>query len=104
MVIGELGKIKDTYSITVRIIDVSSGKVDFSDGEDYKGSTEGLLPVFDRLAQKLTGTYKAPKNYLYIIGGIALAGGGAAAVLLLSGGGGSKTQTVGTPPGNPQTP
>jgi hypothetical protein len=105
MVIGEIGKIKETYSITVRIIDVSTGKLDYSESEDFKGSTEGLLPVFDRLAQKLTGTYKAPKNWLYIIGGVALAGGGAIAVLALGGKKGTaSTASVGNPPVQPNVP
>jgi len=104
MVIGEIGKISETYSITVRIIDVSSGKLDYSESEDFKGATEGLLPVFDRLAQKLTGTYKAPKNWLYIIGGVALAGGGAAVVLALGGKKGASTASVGNPPTQPNIP
>ena len=81
MVVGEVGKIGETYSLTVRIIDVSTGKVDISENQTYKGAPEGLIEVFGILAQKVTGTYKKKSNTLYYIGGAAILGG-AAAVLL----------------------
>lgn len=81
MVIGEIGKIGKTYSVTTRIIDVSSGKVDFAESESYKGEAEGLFDVFDRLALKLTGKYKASRTWWYV-GSIAAAGA-ASAVLFL---------------------
>lgn len=82
MIIGEIGKIGGTYSVTTRIIDVSSGKVEFAESEKYQGNAEGLFEVFDRLAQKLTGTYRSPKTWWYV-GGIAVAG--AASAILLKG-------------------
>lgn len=82
MVVGEVGKIGQTYSLTVRIIDVSSGKVEISENQSYKGAVEGLLEVFDVLAQKITGTYKKKSYALYYVGGALVAGGAAAAVLL----------------------
>jgi curli biogenesis system outer membrane secretion channel CsgG len=85
MVVGEIGKIGPTYSLTVRIIDVSTGKVDVAENQTYKGAVEGLLDVFDVLAQKITGTYKTSHTLLYVIGGVAVLGGGAAVIL-----GGSK--------------
>jgi len=94
IIFGAIGKIGDTYSVTVRIIDVSTGKIDFADGEDYKGDTEGLLGVFDRLAQKLTGTYSAPKTWWYL-GGVAVLGG--AAAVLLGGKAGAGAKAIGNP-------
>jgi len=96
IILGAIGKIGDTYSVTVRIIDVSTGKIDLAESEDYKGDTQGLLGVFDRLAQKLTGTYRAPKTWWYV-GGAAVIGG--AAVLLLGGKSGGAS-----PIGNPSFP
>ena len=81
MVVGEIGKIGETYSVTARIIEVSTGKVELSENLQHKGSAESLLPVFDVLAQKLTGTYKAPRTWLYV-GGAVVVGGGAALLLL----------------------
>lgn len=86
MVIGEIGRIGDTYAITARIIDVTTGKVDHSENQQYKGKAEGLITVFDVLAQKLTGTYKRKSfsTVWAILGGAAVAGGGAAAYLILN--------------------
>jgi curli biogenesis system outer membrane secretion channel CsgG len=100
MVVGEIGKIWQTYSLTVRIIDVSTGKVDVAENQTYKGAVEGLLEVFVVLAQKITGTYKKSSNTMYYIGGVVVLGG-AAAVLL----GGKKAGAAGSifpnPPGPP---
>ncbi len=102
MIIGEIGKIGGTYSITTRVIDVSSGKVDVAESEKHQGSAEGLFDVFDRLAQKLTGSYKTPKTWWYI-GGVAVAGAASAAILLT----GKKSKSSGVfgifddPPGPP---
>ena len=80
MVVGEIGKIGETFSVTVRILDVTTGKVDIAETENYKGSADGLLDVFYRLAQKLTGTYQSPKTWYYVGGAVVIGG---AAILLL---------------------
>jgi curli biogenesis system outer membrane secretion channel CsgG len=98
MVVGEIGKIGQTYSVTVRIIDVSTSKVDVSENQTYKGAVEGLLEVFDVLAQKITGTYKKSNHTFLYIGGVAVLGG-AAAVLL--GGKKSSGSIFPNPPGPP---
>jgi len=105
MVIGEIGKIGSTYSVTTRVIDVSSGKVDFAESEQYKGDAEGLFDVFDRLALKLTGKYSSSKTWWYV--GSAIAAGGASAILFLgkkkSGGSGGTGAVFDLPP-NPPNP
>ena len=104
MITGDLGKVGNTYTVTVRILDVSTGEVERTASAEYKGETEGLIQTFDELAQKLTGIYKSNNRLYYILGGVALAGGSALGAILLSGGGGSKPTTVGKPPGSPQVP
>jgi TolB-like protein len=85
MVVGDIGKIGETYSVTIKLIDVTTGKVDATVNEEYAGKPEGLLKVFDVMAQKISGTYKTSHTLLYLIGGVAVLGGGAAVLL-----GGSK--------------
>ncbi len=103
MITGDLGKVGETYTVTVRILDVSTGKVEGTASEEYSGATEGLIKTFDLLAQKLTGIYQPKsKTWLWVTAAI-LAGGGASA-LLLSGKSTGKSSTVGNPPGEPQVP
>lgn len=82
IITGDVGKVGETYTVTVRVVDVTSGRVETTESDEYRGSPDGLLARFDLLAQKITGTYKVSRTKWYILGG-ALAAGGAAAVFLL---------------------
>jgi hypothetical protein len=106
MITGDIGKIGSTYTVTVRIINVSTSKIEDTQSSEYRGDTDGLIKTFDLLAQKLTGVYRTKTTLWYIMGGTALAGGAAAAVLLLGGGGskGAASATVGNPPATPLVP
>ncbi|KAB2879104.1 DUF2380 domain-containing protein [bacterium] len=104
MITGDIGKIGSTYTVTVRIIDVSTGKIEDTQSSEYRGDTDGLIKTFDLLAQKLTGVYRSKATLWYIMGGTALAGGAAAAVLLLSGSKSGTSATIGNPPGAPLIP
>lgn len=53
MVAGNIGKIGDLFNVTVRLIDVSSGKIVSNVAERYDGDIEGLLDVMGRIAGKL---------------------------------------------------
>ncbi|MCB0834707.1 MAG: DUF2380 domain-containing protein [Bacteroidetes bacterium] len=103
MITGDLGKVGDTYTVTVRIIDVSTGKVERTASQEYKGETEGLIKAFDVLAQKLTGIYKANTTLWYTLGGVGVAAGSALVAIFLSKSGGKST-SVGKPPADPQIP
>lgn len=103
MITGDLGKVGNTYTVTVRIIDVTTGEVDRTASEEYKGETEGLIKTFDILAQKLTGIYAKNNTLWYVIGGAVLAGGGALLAAILTDKGG-KDPTIGNPPGLPENP
>jgi TolB-like protein len=105
MVIGDIGKIGQSYSITLRMVDVSTSKIEKSFNERYKGQAEGLLDIYKELAQKLAGTYKEGTSILWYLGGAALVGGGAAAYFLLSDKDEEKPgNVIGTPPAEPQVP
>lgn len=100
MLTGDIGKVGSTYSITVRIINVTTSRVEAVQEDEYKGDPDGLLTRFDILAQKITGTYKKSNTKWYILGGVLAAGGAAAAVLL---GGGKSGGASGFPsPPKPQ--
>lgn len=81
IVSGDIGKIGSTYSVTIKIIDVTSGRIEKTLNEEYSGKPDGLLSLLDAMAQKVTGTYKAGKTWMYIAGG--LTGGGILAWILL---------------------
>lgn len=88
VVVGTIGKVGRTYTVDVRLIDVTSGKVVNSSQQDYDGPTEGLVQVMRNVARTFAGLaplkikITSGKKW-YILGGAVLAGGGAAAVLLM---------------------
>jgi curli biogenesis system outer membrane secretion channel CsgG len=59
MVVGNVGKIGKTYTVNVRLVDVSTGKIIREITELHKGDKDILgSHVMPRVAQKLSGTYK----------------------------------------------
>ncbi len=108
MVGGSIGKIGQTYTLDLRIIDVETGRILRTVSEDYRGSADGLLGVLSIAAQKIAGKEaprpKAPRRatvekesgssmWWWIGGGVLVAAGAAAAVLL---GGGSDSSPAGS--------
>ncbi len=53
IIMGNIGKIGGTYSITIRLIDVSTGQSENSVDYEHKGVSDELLDVFKRLAGEL---------------------------------------------------
>ncbi|MAL16953.1 MAG: hypothetical protein CL670_07850 [Balneola sp.] len=100
VVVADIGKIGNTYSTFVRLIDVQTASIENSESLEYEGEQSGLLKEYEILAQKLAGTYveKKKRGWLYATG-VAVLGGAAAGFLLLSNGGGS-----GSLPGPPSPP
>ncbi|MEX0608423.1 MAG: CsgG/HfaB family protein [Balneolaceae bacterium] len=103
VVVGDIGKIGQTYSIVVRLIDVETASIENSESLEYRGEQDGLLTEFEILAPKLAGTYveKKKRGWLYITG-VAVIGGAVTSVLYLSGdsGGESGLPLPPSPPGN----
>jgi hypothetical protein len=101
VVVADIGKIDNTYSTFVRMIDVQTGSIEKSETLEYEGSQSGLLKEYEVLAQKLAGTYveKKKRGWLWVAGA-AVIGGAAAGVLLLSQGSGS-TGGLPVPPSPP---
>lgn len=75
IITGDIGKVGGAYTITVRLIDVTTSKIDREVDEEYSGKREGLLKVFDILAQRVAGTYKKSYKWWYVGGAVtAIAG------------------------------
>jgi TolB-like protein len=88
VVVGTIGKVGRTYTVDVRLIDVTTGKVINSSQQDYEGPTEGLVQVIRNVARTFAGLTPlkiklASNTKWYIISGAAIAGGGAAALMLM---------------------
>lgn len=104
IVIGQIGLVGNTYLVSVRIIDVESGKSIANSSREHKGSIDDILGtvILDVGDELLFGKKKSRKK-LYIYTGIVIAGVAAAAAL--SGGGGDGDGGVTTPlpepPGRP---
>ena len=105
MVIGDFGKVGETFAITIRLVNVSTGKLEMLLGERFKGDPETFLDIIKEMAQKISGTYAESTSVWWYVGGAALVGGIAAIVLL---GGddspGTEEHIVGSPPGDPDIP
>jgi hypothetical protein len=88
MVLGNIGMVGKTYTLSVRFVEVGSGKIlkDFT--EYHKGTADELLTkVIPMLAQKIAGTYQPPKkNHAgwWIAGGIVAAAAIAVPVALMN--------------------
>ncbi len=55
MIAGDLGKIGETYTIDLRLIDVQSGKILQTQTQDYVGKVDGLLGVMQTMANAIAG-------------------------------------------------
>jgi TolB-like protein len=91
MVGGSIGKIGQTYTLDLRIIDVSSGRIVKTVSHDYRGDADGLLEVLETAAREIAGE-KVQKDggtswYYWLGAGLLLAGG---AIFLLGGDSSSK--------------
>jgi|AntRauTorcE11897_2_1112592.scaffolds.fasta_scaffold00026_13 hypothetical protein len=88
VVVADIGKIGNTYSTFVRLIDVETASIENSESLEYEGEQSGLLKEYEVLAQKLAGSYveKKKRGWLYVTG-VAVIGGAAASLFLLSNGG-----------------
>ncbi|MCK6601580.1 MAG: CsgG/HfaB family protein [Bacteroidetes bacterium] len=94
---GDIGRLGDTYTINVKMINVTTGRIELVENQEYEGKLDGLLQVFDDLARKMAGTYDDGSSWVWWVGGAAIIGGGAAAAVLLGGkssSGGSTTPTA----------
>jgi formylglycine-generating enzyme len=55
MIAGDIGQIGETYSIDMRLIDVSTGKITQTEALDYTGKIDGLLGAMTMIANTFAG-------------------------------------------------
>jgi TolB-like protein len=104
IVVGSVGKVGETYSLSVRMVDVGTGEVLSSSRRNHRGAIDDVLDrVVPEVGRELigsrdtrSGTSGGPapqvegerpsKAWLWwTLGGVAVAGGAATAVLLMGG-------------------
>ncbi len=126
MIAGSIGKVGSTFSIDIRTIDVSTGRITNSITRDYKGQIDGLLAQMSILAGDIVdfeapetasrrrpvagpGLQEAPKKKggglvkWAVIGAVVVGGGGYLAVTMLAAEEDAGL-TVGSPPSLPEGP
>lgn len=91
MVGGSIGKVGKAYSINLKIIDVTSGKIERQVADDIKCSKEDLVSFhIKNVARKMAGLVKEKKPlttraaFWVPVGAALLGGGGVVAYLLLN--------------------
>lgn len=116
MISGSVGKVGKVFTIDLKLIDVSTGKILQTQSKNYRGDSEGLLVIMKIIAKQFAGlkvdkkeldeleTISQPKSskWPWILVGAAAIGGGAY-VLLGGGGKSSGASDIGAPgfPSNP---
>ncbi len=109
MISGDIGKLGTTWTVDLRLIDITTGKIIQTQTGNYKGAIDGLLDIMSDIAYKFAGIKnpnppsiqygeKSNKTLWYVIGGVAVVGSGAA--FLLGGGASGKKGspvTIGIP-------
>lgn len=116
MISGSVGKVGKVFTIDLKLIDVSTGKILQTQSKNYRGDSEGLLVIMKIIAKQFAGlkvdkkeldeleTISQPKSskWPWILAGVAAVGGGAY-VLLGGGGKSSGASDIGAPgfPSNP---
>ncbi len=112
MVTGSVGKVGNTYTVDVRIINVRNRRVIFAKTSNSTGKIDALLQLMNEIAwelaypkskqQQLTED-KGGKKWWYVLGGTALVGGGITALMLLKGNDhGGASEVIGMPPEPPK--
>lgn len=104
IVVGSVGKVGETYSLSIRMVDVSTGEVVASSRQNHRGAIDDVLQqVVPKVVQELTRSSskseKTPDNATqdakiekegssgvlwWTLGGVAVVGGAAAAYMLLA--------------------
>ena len=57
MIAGDIGKIGQTWTIDLRLIDVQTGKIVVTKSEDFKGEIDGLLDIMRNIAISFAGDF-----------------------------------------------
>ncbi len=99
ILIGSVGLVGQTYTISARLVDVETGKTESVADYLFTGERDNLLKegIPTVVTELMYGQkQKKSKRMYYILGGTLVAGGVVAAILGSSGGKGEKTPTTGS--------
>ncbi len=55
IITGDLGKLGQTYTLTLNLITVETGEIEKSINDKYKGDIDGMLDLVSSMAQKISG-------------------------------------------------
>jgi len=69
VVLGYIGKLQATYTIDVRMINCTTGRIYNSYSETYKGDIDGLIVLMEKLAKRMAGIKEKSKLWMYLTGG-----------------------------------
>ena len=107
--LGEVSKVGDLLTLTLRRVDVGSGRSEFSHALDIRGTTEDMLRFGCREMSLIASGSKSPDGdrsvlvpekktrlWPWLLGGAVVVGGGVTAAVLLTQGKSSSTSTNST--------
>jgi len=69
MIAGKIGKFGSVYTLDIRMIDVSTGKILGTKSENYEGRKEGLLDMIEGMAYTISGKTAPVKKTTTTTGG-----------------------------------
>ncbi len=69
VVLGYIGKLQSTYTVDVRMINCTTGGIDNSYSETYKGDIDGLIDLMEKLAKRMAGIEEKSNLWMYLTGG-----------------------------------
>ncbi len=103
IIMGQVGLIGKTYSVSARIIDLETSKTLRSADRQYRGSIDELMNtvIVEIGDELLMGKAKKSRTKYYIIAGVLVAGAGAGAAMSGGGGGGGTVANLPLPPSRP---
>lgn len=69
VVLGYIGKLQTTYTIDIKMVNCTDGRIENSFSETYKGDIEGLISLMEKLAKRMAGIEEKSNLWLYLTGG-----------------------------------
>jgi TolB-like protein len=72
MVSGSIGRLGNTFTIDLSLIDVKTAQIEKSFTRDYKGEVDGLLKVMESLSSQIAVTAVSPQKSDELVGNIYL--------------------------------
>lgn len=67
VVTGDIGKIGDTWTVSLRLVDMTTGKIEGTQTMDYQGKIDGLLDVMRQIAFTFAGKVPPKEKTILII-------------------------------------